>query len=175
MTNTGKLQLVLAGSLRVLSLRLSSHWMAFRRCCWSKNSLSVCTTICKHSLTALICSFNNLPCKSWSCWTRDFVGGFAPGIADDHISCLSRIGFFITFANCPISWSSNQQPIIALPSTEAEYIALSTALCDVVFIMQLTNELASWGVKIPFIMPIVCCIVFENNRGALELAMAPKL
>jgi hypothetical protein len=60
-------------------------------------------------------------------------------------------------------------------TTEAEYIALSTALRDVIYVMQLLEELLSFGIQIPVTTPVVRCKVFEDNVGAIELAKAPKL
>ena len=41
--------------------------------------------------------------------------------------------------------------------------------------MQLLDELRSFGIKILKKIPMVCCKVFEDNVGALELAKTPKL
>ena len=105
----------------------------------------------------------------------DFAGGFSPEYTADATTCYSRTGFIIWFAGCPLIWSSKLQTTIALSTTEAEYIALSSALCDVIYVMQLLNELISFGIKIPMSTPTVRCKVFEDNMGAIELAHAPKL
>ena len=44
----------------------------------------------------------------------DFAGGHEPHEAHDPQSCLSRTGYVITHANCPIVWSSKMQSVIAL-------------------------------------------------------------
>ena len=68
------------------------------------------------------------------------------------------------------------QSIIALSTTEAECIALSTALRDVIYLMELTQEFEKCGAPIPNCdKPLVTCRVFEDNVGALELANNPKL
>jgi hypothetical protein len=43
---------------------------------------------------------------------------------------MSRTGFVIKHADCPIYWKSQTE--IALSTAEAEYIALSTALREVI-------------------------------------------
>jgi hypothetical protein len=48
--------------------------------------------------------------------------------------------YIIWYAGCPLVWASKMQTIIALSTTEAEYVALSAALCDVTFVMQLLKE-----------------------------------
>ena len=80
------------------------------------------------------------------------------------------------YANCPILWSSKMQSIITLSTTEAEYVALSTALRDVIYILHLTEELTANGIHVPLpSVPHITCSVFEDNAGAVELANNPKL
>jgi hypothetical protein len=105
----------------------------------------------------------------------DFAGGFSPEYSDDATTYYSCIGFIIWFAGCPLIWSSKLQTMIVFSTTEAEYIALSTALRDVIYVMQLLEELLSFGMIIPVTTPVVRCKVFEDNVGAIELAKAPKL
>jgi hypothetical protein len=100
----------------------------------------------------------------------DFAGGFSEEYSDDATTCYSHTGYIIWFAGCPLIWSSKLQT-----TTEAEYIALSTALRDVIYVMQLLNELISFGISIPMRVPTVRCKVFEDNVGAIELARCPKL
>ena len=47
-----------------------------------------------------------------------------------------------TLSGCPIQWSSNMQSEIALSTTEAEYIALSQAMCKLLTLRQLLNDMA---------------------------------
>jgi hypothetical protein len=67
------------------------------------------------------------------------------------------------------------QTTIALSTTEAKYMALSAALRDIIYVMQLLEELVSFSVKLPPVLPEIKYKVFEDNVGALELAKAPKL
>ena len=48
--------------------------------------------------------------------------------SNDLVSAHSCRGFTLMYAGCPIIWGSKLQSLIALSHTEAEYIALSTAL-----------------------------------------------
>jgi hypothetical protein len=105
----------------------------------------------------------------------DFASGFSTEHSDGATTCLSRTGYIIWFAGCPLIWSSKLQPTIALSTTEAEYIALSSALRDVIYVMQLLKKLILFGIKISVSTPTVRCKVFEDNVGAIELAKAPKL
>ena len=55
----------------------------------------------------------------------DFAGSWNANWSEDQQSVLSRTGYLIKFANCPIVYVSKMQSEIALSTTEAEYIALS--------------------------------------------------
>jgi hypothetical protein len=64
---------------------------------------------------------------------------------------------------------------LALSTTEAEYIALSTSLRDVIPIMELLSEMRELGSQVIHTKPYIYCKDFEDNTGALELARLPKL
>lgn len=104
----------------------------------------------------------------------DFAGAWSAASAGEEISSYSRTGYLIRYAGCPLIWASKRQTLIALSTTEAEYIALSTALREVIFLMQLVDEMIRFGVPIGLTTPIVRCRTFEDNAGALELANSPK-
>ena len=74
----------------------------------------------------------------------DFAGSWDPDQALDPRACLSRTGYVIFYANCPIIWQSKLQTTIALSTTEAEYVALSTAMRDVIYFMNLIERGSSW-------------------------------
>jgi hypothetical protein len=60
-------------------------------------------------------------------------------------------------------------------TTEAEYIAMSQALCDIIPIMGLLLEMRKQVFKVLCTEPCIYCKVFEDNSGAHKLAMLPKL
>ncbi len=101
-------------------------------------------------------------------WDRE-TSGF------DAMTTKSQSGHVITFAGCPISWSSKMQSKVALSTMEAEYIARSTALRDVIPLMILTNKVCKCYNDDIQSQPTVQCKVFKDNSGALELAMTPKM
>ena len=75
-----------------------------------------------------------------------------------------------------VPWSSKMQTTVALSATEAECVALSTALRDVIFLMESVKEFETHGAPIPkSATPTIECRVFEDNVGALELATTHKL
>jgi hypothetical protein len=79
----------------------------------------------------------------------------------------SRMGYIITYAGCPMHWSSKMQTEIALSTTEAEYIALSQAIREVIPIIWLMEESKQLGVPVLNATPKVHCKVFEDNAGAI--------
>ena len=72
-------------------------------------------------------------------------------------------------------WASKMQTEIALSSTEAEYIAMSQAMREVLPMMALMQEAAEAGVLPAAEVPKVHCKVFEDNSGAIEIARLPKM
>jgi hypothetical protein len=53
----------------------------------------------------------------------------------------SRSGWVVFYAGCPIIWASRLQTQVVLLTTEAEYIAMSQSLRDVLTIMFLIQEM----------------------------------
>ena len=78
------------------------------------------------------------------------------------------------YAGCPIVWASKMQLLIALSSTEAEYIALSTALREVIGVMNLLTELHQRGFNFNTKVPHIVCRTFEDNRSCIEIATNHK-
>ena len=67
------------------------------------------------------------------------------------------------------------QSIITLSMAKAKYIALSAALRDDIYILQLVTELQENRFHVPTQgPPKVSCHSFEDNAGALELAITPS-
>lgn len=104
----------------------------------------------------------------------DFAGAYSPEVSHDPNSVRSRTGCVMMFAGCPIHWFSRIQTEIALSTTEAEYIALSTACCEALPLRQLFLEVGSYF-KLPQITPTMRCNIFEDNMGAEALAKSPKM
>jgi len=46
-------------------------------------------------------------------------------------------GFMLSFGSGAVSWSNKKQPIVALLSTEAEYIGAAIATCEVIWLQKL--------------------------------------
>ena len=70
---------------------------------------------------------------------------------------------------------SLQVTVVALSTTEAENIFLPSALCYVIPVMQLIEEIAKNGYLVLCTAPYISYKAFEDNPGAFELAHLPKL
>jgi hypothetical protein len=92
---------------------------------------------------------------------------------EDPSTAKSRTGYVITYLGCPLLWASRLQTVFALSTAEAEYIALSTALRDVIPMMDLLTEMKEKGYNVQS-KPTVHCKLFEDNSGALEQARVAK-
>jgi hypothetical protein len=112
--------------------------------------------------------------QSFECYVdADYCGNWDPLATDDPNTAKSRSGYVITYLGCPLVWASRLQTVFALSTSEAEYIALSTALRDVIPMMDLLNELKEMGHDVQS-HPTVHCKLFEDNSGALEFARVAK-
>lgn len=70
----------------------------------------------------------------------------------------STSGFILELAGAPISWESRKQRVVALSSTEAEYISISEACKEVVFTHNLFVEL------VPEVKPPVT--IYNDNQSS---------
>jgi hypothetical protein len=64
---------------------------------------------------------------------------------------------------------------IALSSTESEYVAMSQALREVLPLTRLVAELRSANFEMSSSTPKILCKIFEDYKGALEMARTPKM
>jgi hypothetical protein len=80
------------------------------------------------------------PDKSWKvdCYVdSDFAGLNKAEHDQDPVSAKSRTRYVIKFCNVPILWVSKMQTQIALSTMEAEYIALSKSMRDLITIREI--------------------------------------
>jgi len=105
----------------------------------------------------------------------NFTGMWSPNQSDDPSSIKSKTGSLMTFATCPVLWVSKLQKMeIALSTTDAEYIALSQALCDVVPAQALLKELGKIC-ALDIGDTIAHSTIFEDNKGCVKLIKMPKM
>jgi hypothetical protein len=100
----------------------------------------------------------------------DLAGGWSVENADNF---LSRTGFVICCANCPIVWCSKLQIEIALSTAEAEYIATSHAFCETIPIQNLIKEIRCIF-HMPNAMTDFCITLHEDNLLAIAMAESIK-
>lgn len=105
----------------------------------------------------------------------DFAGGFKCQKPENPRDCKSQSGCMIKYTSCLIFWASKLQSTIAQSTTKAEYMALSGAMREVIYMMNLLEELCQEGFKTKMQKPAVKCMVFEDNVGAIGLAKKLKL
>ncbi|MCP4099727.1 MAG: Ty1/Copia family ribonuclease HI [Planctomycetaceae bacterium] len=103
----------------------------------------------------------------------DFAGGWCQADADNPENVMSRTGFVIRYAGCPIGWCSKLQTEIALSTAEAEYIALSQALREVIPLMTLLQELNEIF-PLYISKPDFFCKVFEDNQSCIAMTESTK-
>ena len=85
----------------------------------------------------------------------------------DKVDRRSTTGYYFRFMEASVAWCSRKQPVVALSSCEAEYIAGSYAACQALWIDSVLKEL-----KIDVEKPIVLQI---DNQLAINLAKNPVL
>jgi hypothetical protein len=127
--------------------------------------------------------------KGIQCYVdADFANGWNASDCEEPSSVYSRTGYVIMFAGCPIVWVSKLQTEVALSTTEAEYIALSQAMRDLIPLLGLLDELSPvlhLNKDQPSVYWKACGFepnsqnvfanLYEDNTGAYELAKAPKM
>ena len=87
--------------------------------------------------------------------------------ANDKGTRRSTSGYLLYLNRCLISWKSKLQNIVALSTSEAEYISMSYGLQEALWIKTLLLEL-----KLNFKLPI---IVYEDNQSTIKMAENPTL
>ena len=103
----------------------------------------------------------------------DFAGAWTKEDAGNANNVLSRTRYVIFYAKCPIVFVSKLQTEIALSTAESEYIACSTAMRDVISLMQLMEEINGiFPLHMP--KPVVHCDVYEDNESCIAMEKRRK-
>ena len=133
---------------RYLENPLWHHWVAVKR---------VLRYLRGTSSYGLMLGEGGMELSSWS--DSDWAG--------DVDTRRSTSGYVLQLGSSTVSWSSKRQEIVALSSTEAEYIALTRTAQEVLWMGGVLSEL---GYE-PEVVPVV---VRGDNQGALALAKNPE-
>ena len=78
----------------------------------------------------------------------------------------STSGHVFRIGDSTISWRSKKQPIVALSSTEAEYVALCAAAQETIWLRNLLKDIN--------ILQPGATTLYEDNQGAIALSKNPK-
>lgn len=100
-------------------------------------------------------------CLKYSQGTADLVGYVDADWASDALDRRSYTGFCFLKKGSAISWESRKQRTVALSSCEAEYMALSEACREAIYLRRLETEIVGLCNKI---------ILFNDSQSALKLA-----
>ncbi|XP_073979926.1 uncharacterized protein [Rhodnius prolixus] len=84
------------------------------------------------------------------------------GNTDGRRSCT---GFIFMYSGGPISWDSKKQRTVALSSTEAEFMSMTEAVKESIYLQRIFGEV---GCEVS--EPIT---LFNDDKGALKLAENP--
>ena len=86
--------------------------------------------------------------------------------AGDVSTRKSTSGYIFRIGGATVSWKSKRQAIVALSSTEAEYVALCSAAQEVVWLRRLLESIG--------FTQSAATILNEDNQGAIALSKNPK-
>lgn len=98
--------------------------------------------------------------------TSELIGYADANWAEDRLTRKSNSGYIFLF-NGVISWSCKRQDCVALSSTEAEFIALSEACKEAIWIQRVLKDL-NWNRSQP-------TTIYEDNQSAIKLIADEKL
>lgn len=94
------------------------------------------------------------------------VKGFADADwANDQVDRKSYSGYTFFLGNSAFSWASSKQSIVALSSTEAEYVALSAAAKEAVYLRRILAEIG-WSISEPM-------TIYGDNISSQSIARNP--
>lgn len=101
------------------------------------------------------------------CYSGEYEDGDLHAYSDaDWASDLDKrrscTGFVINMSGAAINWKSHRQDIVAVSLTEAEYIALSSTVKDVLWVQQILNEVRKKNIE--------CTTIYGDNSSALKIA-----
>ena len=105
----------------------------------------------------------------------DFAGLWRQESDQDPLCVKSRTGYLITIGGCPLTWTSKLQTEIALSTMEAEYIALSQSMRELLPLRSLVKKMATAMAFNQTFAIRTHSTVFEDNNGALILASSPRM
>lgn len=123
----------------------TSHWIA------AKRVLRYLKGTINYSLT-------------YECSDLNVKGYVDADWANNVLDRKSYSGFIFDMCNGPVSWEAKKQSCVTLSSTEAEYVAITQAAKECVFLKGLLKELVDYDEPI---------VVYNDNQSAQRLVYNP--
>lgn len=102
---------------------------------------------------------------TYKCGQEPLEGWVDADFANDE-DRKSTTGLVIMVFNCPVMWASKKQPIVALSTTEAEFIAASHAACELLWFRKVLKD-CNIGLEGP-------TVLHEDNQGAIAMSKNPE-
>ena len=96
----------------------------------------------------------------------ELVGYSDADWAGDINTRRSTSGYLFQLGTSTISWSSRKQATVAKSLTEGEYVALSSAAQEVIWLHRLIN-----GIGLNVATPTT---IYEDNQGAIDISKNPR-
>ena len=94
---------------------------------------------------------------------NDKIVGFADADwAGDVDSHCSTSGYVFQIGSSTVSWCSKKQATVAKSTTEAEYVSLSLATQEAIWLRRLMNGMISPS------------LIYEDDQGAIQVLRNPK-
>ena len=104
---------------------------------------------------------------TWNFKSADLVGYADADWAGNEEDRKSNSGFVFKFFGAPISWKSRKQQCVSLSSTEAEYVALSEACQEGMWLKTLVRDLhENCSSQL---------VLFEDNQSCLKLVKSERI
>ncbi len=90
-------------------------------------------------------------------------------------SAKSRTGYLIKIDDAPVAWASKGQTEVALSTTEAETIALSMAMRELLWVRRTVDQVTK-GFNVEYNRcALIKSTAFEDNQGTIAVANRPDL
>ena len=103
----------------------------------------------------------------------DFAGLWRVENDADPVSSKSRTGFVIFVGNCPVIWQSKLQMETTLSTTEAEIVALSASMRELIWLRRLVVDIAGTVGSEMDDLTKIKSKVFKDNQACMTLANKP--
>ncbi len=108
-----------------------------------------------------------LPFDLWN-WQEEWFEVFAVTltlVGETIDTRRSTTGYITKLDGNLISWKSQRQPTVAMSSTEAEYMSLTAAVQEVIWLKRMLSNLKVYSKS--------KVVIFQDNQGAIALAKNP--